>query len=277
MSGFRNLLTIRFRHEYFNDGLCRQLRLTPTSETKKILKGHRHLLKDSETGGTIGYERSEEGGPFIKLAPGTVLAFQLWLIDPSFLSITHLQDKSAKELYQFLSTDASQTGESEENFRYDLPAATAAIVASQDKSMRPLGIFKLTIDDTIHYTKPVILDISFVPRETVWKYKIILSKDYTNCQFKLEDQENYQSNNANSKYEKISFAETSEQDYSRGSVVVFQTGKVVDEVFVPQQVPYYERPKKDLELKINGPEKVKINHLPVPSPNHLKSEVYINV
>lgn len=143
---------------------------------------------------------------------------------------------------------------------------------------RPFGLITIYKDKFIKYEKPSLFKLTFQTRSVPWRYNLKLTNDYADHDFAITDKENYNNKN-NSRYsEEVNFVETSNLDaYTKGATVIFESGEIVDGEFQPQKVPYYESPKKHLQLKTDNGKKTVINHLPNPAINNLKSEIFINV
>ena len=83
----------------------------------------------------------------------------------------------------------------------------------------------------------------------------------------------------NDPYVKIDFVETSgSQTYEEGQTINFISGTKVGNAINEQAIPFFEKPKKDLQLTIskNGVETI-VRPLPIPSAISPLQEVYINI
>lgn len=145
------------------------------------------------------------------------------------------------------------------------------------KTGKPFGFMTISKDALITYQQATQFHIKFQTRSVPWKYNFLLTKDYIGEDFSIV--ENEVNNGSGSRYnEVIEFVETSARSaYTKGETIVFESGQMVGSNFQPQKIPYYQSPKKSLQLKTNSGQKIVISHLPNPAINSLKPEVYINV
>lgn len=123
-----------------------------------------------------------------------------------------------------------------------------------------------------------IYRLEFKSLQKPWKYKLNLTRDYQNATFLIEDKENYGSPKDHP-YTKINFVEASPaQTYEQGKLVSFISGTKAGNSITEQAVPYFEKPKKDLQLTIskNGSDTI-IRPLPIPSSISPDQEININI
>jgi len=128
------------------------------------------------------------------------------------------------------------------------------------------------------YNSETVYQLEFQASHKPWHYNISLSKDYINASFAIEDKENYGSPK-NHPYVKIDFVETSgAQSYQKGQTLSFTSGKKAGNQINEQLIPFYEDPKKELQLIIsmNGADTV-ISPLPNPSSISPQQEVYLTL
>ena len=352
---YKILFEVTIGHEYYDNGVCKDLTIFPLPETAKLLLGHKLVYRKGVNGFKILFGTDDSGEtPFIELDQGIKLTFSMHLNNPTFLNFTDLPHKSSnKDIYHFenlrrgekverelfdeyeMETDVESipqsklakfnfefTSESPEvtlqvtnpignliidkllqsdnqlfsealDFRnslfgiYTFSRIVNRVVEKRDniffadpiKIKRPFGLITIQKDDSISFDKPTSFNIGFVTQSTPWRYNIKLTKDYSGKDFSINDDEKFNTNNNGSRYtEAIKFIKTREVDgYEKDSILTFESGEMVEGEFQPQNVPYYESPKKHLQLKINPGNKTVISHLPNPAINNLKSEVYINV
>lgn len=128
------------------------------------------------------------------------------------------------------------------------------------------------------YTTETAYQLEFQASEKPWMYSLNLTKDYLNANFLIEDTENYGSPHDHP-YTKIDFVETSGvQTYEKGQTVSFISGTLNGNNVNEQLIPFYENPKKELQLTISkGGTDTVIKPLPIPSSLSPKQEIYINI
>ncbi len=129
-----------------------------------------------------------------------------------------------------------------------------------------------------NYNTETTFQLEFTAREQPWHYLLNLTRDYLNASFTIEDKENY-GPPKDHPYTKIDFVETSgNQTYEQGQLVSFVSGTKAGNNITEQEVPFFEKPKKDLQLTItkNGADTI-IRPLPIPSSLSPGGEININL
>ncbi len=98
---YSRLFNLAINHNYYEDGLARNIHLKPTEETVKLLRGGRMLFKEIPKGITVLYRTLEdEISPFVNIGPNARLVFSLNNDNlPEFLNITNL-DESVSRKYK---------------------------------------------------------------------------------------------------------------------------------------------------------------------------------
>ncbi len=351
---YKTLFEVTIGHNYYDNGVCKDLTINPLPETEKLLLGHKLVYRKGANGFKILFGTDESGEtPFIDLDEGIKLTFSMHLNNPTFLNFTDLPPKSSeKYIYLFENTSRGEKVEGNlfdeyemesdadsipqsgpAKFNYDFtsendkvtfqvmdPAGKLIIdkelegengsfskeldfrdspfgvytinrisngvvekrerifFADPIKIKRPFGLITIEKDESVIYDKPARFNIGFDTRSTAWKYNLMLTKDYSGYNFSVADSEKY--GNSNGRYkDKIDFTERSgRQQYTKGSTIIFETGEKVRGGFQPHLVPFYESPKKGLQLIVSDQRgRTVINDLPNPAVNNLRSEVFINV
>ncbi len=125
------------------------------------------------------------------------------------------------------------------------------------------------------YSLETTYQLQFSAAAKPWRFNLNLGKGYQNATFTIEDKETY-GPPKDHPYTKIDFTETSgNQTYEAGQNISFVTGTSINN---QQDIPFFEKPKKDLQLTIsqNGTDTI-IRPLPIPSSISPLQEVYINI
>ncbi len=351
---YKTLLEVTIGHEYYDNGVCKDLSINPLPETAKLLLGHKLLYRKGANGFKILFGTDEDGEtPITELEEGIKLTFSMHLNNPTFLNFTDLPPKSSdKYIYNFKNTKRGEKVEGDlldeyeletdvesipqsgpVKFNYDFTSKSDKVTlqvrdptgkmivdkelepengtfsklldfrdspfgvytlsrianntvekreqiffADPIKITRPFGLITIQKDESLKYDKPSKFNISFQTRSVPWKYNLKLTKDFVDPDFSLMDGENYINGN-NSRYsQEINFMVKDEvESYTKGTVIIFESGDMLQGEFQPQKIPYYQSPKKYLKLKMDKGKKTLIEHLPNPAINNLKSEVYIDV
>ncbi len=89
---YTRLFEVSVLHDYFRDGVAKDCRLEPTSETRELLKKGRMLLKETPTGIVVLYRAENDlTSPEVPLIPPLDLFFFFQSTNPTqFLAVTKL-------------------------------------------------------------------------------------------------------------------------------------------------------------------------------------------
>lgn len=105
-----SLFGLRIRHDYPPDQVCRDLRITPTAATRRLLDRHRLLLQLRPDGiGVVALTGADAKSALIALPRGEVFGFELSAPDPGFAAYSDLRDfvGKADPVYRNTATGAS--------------------------------------------------------------------------------------------------------------------------------------------------------------------------
>lgn len=157
---YAEIFHLRIRHDYFADGACHDLRITPDPETERRIAGHRLRLRTLGDRVILLGECTEQGN--LLLAPGTDLEFR-FLLQPrnsSFFSYSAL-DQPQNGRIQFTSAGATESTSGQyrlatsiEEKPVDRAWATATIVVDSTFSLPPQS--------------PNVYDIAFTAAHQPW-------------------------------------------------------------------------------------------------------------
>lgn len=96
---YTRLFNLSIRHDYYENGLAKEVSLWPTAETAKLLKGARMLFKRTLKGVAVLYRAQEdEITPFVDLGKDVRLTFELSIGNRNeFLNITDLDESPSRK------------------------------------------------------------------------------------------------------------------------------------------------------------------------------------
>ncbi len=112
---FGRIFTIEFLHNYYTNRVCSGIRLEPTEECGRLLKGNRLLFKETSMGGQVVRELKKEEGslkPIVQVKEGTAFVFKILLDNPFFWNITdvELEKVHPASVFVFENSDTSPVG-----------------------------------------------------------------------------------------------------------------------------------------------------------------------
>jgi hypothetical protein len=147
------LLSLEIVHDYYADRRCDDFHIIPTTETQKLLKNFRFVLKPYPGRMEIWAPVTAEDRLFIPLSTDTIFTFHLELQNPDFVLFTDLNNISASRGTQFTLTypaappqKRNYFAEIEINFKYD---NMAKLVGGKE------------------------FQVTFQPKQVRWKYYVI--------------------------------------------------------------------------------------------------------
>ena len=100
----QKLCSIQFRHNYYNDGLCRDFTIEPTQATKLLLSNYRLILKQSAFGFTILADKDktfEYFKKYRKQIQGQKLSFVLKTKNVRFINFSNLPFLPSNTIHYF--------------------------------------------------------------------------------------------------------------------------------------------------------------------------------
>jgi len=97
---YQILFKLQIKHEYYVNGLYKNVLIQPTQQTQRELTRHKLLFRATDGQLNVLGLVDNEGDPVYELEDGLKFTFMLKVTDPSFFNITQLEPKdSFKEVY----------------------------------------------------------------------------------------------------------------------------------------------------------------------------------
>jgi hypothetical protein len=94
---FAALFSLRLKHDYYPDSVCRDVSLEPTEETRSVLDGYRLRLRELADGASVWAQVGADGKSALAGLPQDELfAFDLRVANPDFAHFTDLEDFAGK-------------------------------------------------------------------------------------------------------------------------------------------------------------------------------------
>ena len=91
------LFSVRLRHDYYPDAVCRDLAFEPSEQTRRLIRGYRLVLRELPDGIALSVPLGADGkGPLIALQRDEVFAFELRARNPDFALFTDLRELAGK-------------------------------------------------------------------------------------------------------------------------------------------------------------------------------------
>lgn len=162
---FLPLISLRLTHNYYSDGRCRDLAISPDSHTRRIFENHRCNFITSFDSALVVLAVDENDRPFVPLPTDTFFRFNLRPIDSKFALFTELHQIQSKAAPVFRNTNGNELSlqfhESyqSEVFSVSTPASDETVVLSG----RPIngidtGHFIITSGHNVKVTRYSELD-----------------------------------------------------------------------------------------------------------------------
>ena len=89
------LLDVRIAHPYYRDGRCPDIRVEPSDDTRRRLRGQRCVLRTRADGVAVLVELGDGGDPVVAFDEPVPLGFHLRLANPDFALFTDLDALAA--------------------------------------------------------------------------------------------------------------------------------------------------------------------------------------
>jgi hypothetical protein len=168
---FVTLFGLRLRHDYYPDGVCRDLRCEPTGDTRRLLERYRLRLRELPDGIAVSVPLGADGkSALVALKRDEVFAFDLRARDADFALFTDLRELAGKAdpIYTNAGLAAKDGGALKLAERKPARAADPTLLAgvelSYDKSMPEPG------------KDEAAFEIRFKARAARWAYYLVTDR-----------------------------------------------------------------------------------------------------
>ncbi|MBT9314484.1 hypothetical protein [Leptothoe spongobia] len=264
---YQRLFCLTIFHDYYQDQICPDFTIEPTGACRKLLQGHRLLVKPMVNGLWVIVPVDSAKQPMIPLADSLTFTFLLRLNNLGLVNVTQLDaDYDAiQSLYTFSNRDLTSPGTSPLSpslvQRSDLKQATLAKDINPSGSDKVFGIVEIHNNDSLS-TDPwqtSEFQIRFPVKQQVWKYYLIAAKNGPSSPFSIQD-----------KAANISFSQVNIDPNDRVLTLIqnrFPTSQPV--LFQSEEpVPCQAIGRQNIQLLKQGDNQPWIPHLPNPSNRH---------
>ncbi|HVV53930.1 MAG TPA: hypothetical protein VHC47_01310, partial [Mucilaginibacter sp.] len=91
MLGYQILAMVEVLNDYFSNGICDDLVITPSADTANMLKGQRLIFKTVGNVAVLLIQTDPTSGkPYIDLSPSTKFRFYVSINNPAFINYTNI-------------------------------------------------------------------------------------------------------------------------------------------------------------------------------------------
>ena len=287
---YQRLFCLTIYHDYYQNQICPDFIIEPTSACRKMLQGHRLLVKPMVNGLWVMVPVNDAQQPVIPLAEALTFTFLLKLNNLAFVSFTQLDAAydAVQSLYTFSNQGLTSPGISEmssvlvqrvllapEHDQQQADPRTALekrLAQLTDLKIsgpeKIFGVVEIHNNATLSTDplQPSEFQIRFPVKQQVWKYYLITANKAQSAMFSVQDKETH-----------IAFSQVDIDPGDRVLALIqnrFPTSQPM--LFQSEQpVPCQAMGRQNIQLLKQGHNQPWIPHLPNP-PNHHGCQV-INV
>lgn len=162
MEQFVTLASIQVEHSYYNTPVGKHLKLTPTSETKKLMKRRGIWFMENAEGWSWLVRKDCPG-----FEAGDLLELSMQIFDTNFLRVTSFNDYQPQCFYQLVLEN-----------KKNIDAASSLAVTEEKKWMQELCRIRLTPTTALlkktQKDNPMRYTIRFRPLAYQWEYLFVI-------------------------------------------------------------------------------------------------------
>lgn len=254
---YQKLFSLDIFHDYYQDEICSDFDIEPTSACERIIKGHRLILKKEANGIQVIADFNEQGEPEIQLAKNVKFTFILKLNNPNFIGFTDMvAQPNSDSFYLFKNQNITsnkplELGRKLENvYNISLP--------------RMYGVWGVVeIYNNASFSQNNNYTITFQSKKQHWKYYLVTNKDTPGNELEIKDQEPMRS-------PKISFAQREIEQEDRVVAMIAQQFPDSQQYLFQSETEIGEQevPRRNIQLlkkvETENSKTVWIEHLPNP-------------
>jgi hypothetical protein len=185
---YRSLLQLEIRHPYYNNGIARDMTLTPTASTLPLMRRYHLLLRTTDAGFVLLYGATPGTAPALQhTAAGEVLRFVLKTDNPWFLNFTDTPDALLRRYWRAQNAGGSLQEISADTYALtDDPLRTALLreevpLACVGALEIPMELLRQPADTPLRWT------LSFEARKTWWRYLLVNRSDLPMERLEIRD------------------------------------------------------------------------------------------
>ena len=126
---FNKWLEIRIEHEYYDDGVCRDLVVRPFPETDKLLAGHKMRCISTAYGANVFFQSQvKDSGPVVSFREGTRLYFVIYQKNQYLCNFTNLPVQEKVNHCFYLDSERAKKSDNVAQNVYELTIVEECIV-----------------------------------------------------------------------------------------------------------------------------------------------------
>lgn len=250
---FLPLFRLRVKHTYYTNGRCQDFYIKPATDTEKLIKNQRCVLKPQSDGAELFIAVNSDDTPFIQLPDTAVFHFYLYLKNPDFFLFTDLTQIEETPAPLFTNTAPDSEG---------VTSLTLISSASKPSPSKHTSVFAevLISYSSLQTDSTPIFEVNFVAKQARWRYYVIA--DHSSAEFQIQD----------SATELLLFSEANrthlnQQPDSKDAIAQRLIGQYPNKQYYrflsDNLITCQQQPRKSLQLHLNGNQIV--NTLPTPS------------
>lgn len=248
---FNKFFSIEIDHDYFQESLCNDLLILPTTQCSRLLKNYRLLFSNSQQSTVSVFTAlNDKEKPFIAPASDISFDFFVFLINPDFAAYSKLPVKKAEEIYLFSTKNVDSKNPSR--------LISSAIKKPQQTLARNKPLFGL-VQIFFTGTFPISYTLHFEAAEATWKYYLLANNNLPNLTINGSSAGiDFARSKKTGKDQADQVAEAINNNFPGSNLLVFES---------QAPIAYQKSGRKDIQLINADKNSILINHLPNPSFN----------
>ncbi len=261
---YRPLFSINISHDYYTNKLCPDFTLEPTTNSYRIIRGHRLLLKKHSNGITVIAPADTNNKPFIPLSNTLKFEFYLQLKNSDLVGFTQTEQQAdSNSFYRFTNANLNQS-DSKDLERIRVQRNNLSKLGRQSI----WGVVEIVNNGSLpeELTKSSEFTIAFEAKTQYWTYYLVTGQEIDDFTYVIEDK-----SLTPILFERTEVSKTINQTEA-DDVVGMLTTRFPDASMTrfksTTEVPNEERGRKNIQLlkrkKRGSGETVWIDHLPNP-------------
>lgn len=271
---YRTLFSINISHDYYVNKLCPDFTLEPTTDSYRIIRGHRLILKEHSNGITVIAPADTNNKPFIPLSNTLKFEFYLQLKNSDLMSFTQTEQKpDSNSFYRFTNANLNQS-DSKDLKRIRVQRNNLSKLGRQSI----WGVVEIVNNDSLpeELIQPSEFTIAFEAKTQYWTYYLVTGQEIDNFTYEIEDKalspilfERTEVSKIINQTESDDVLKMLSTRFPDASMVRFKsTTEVPSEERGRKNIQLLKKKKIELTEKTEKSETVWIDHLPNPPNNN---------